>query len=390
MLYFDNAATTPLLEELSLLNEMFISKYHNPSSKYASGKEIKKEIDKVRNEIALFINTSPENIFFTSGATESNNTVIKGFYESYDSKKYHLITSAMEHPSILEPIKFLENKNRIEASYLEGYITKNSFYNAIKPHTQFCSIMCVNNETGILNPIQEIGKIVKEKDIYFHSDMTQAIGKIDVDVKELNLDAASFSGHKINGPKGIGFLYLKDSKQITPLLHGGGQEFNFRCGTENVLGILHLGLAIEKYRSDNKRIKEHYALCKRTFLNLLDATGIVYKLHFEENLDAILSISFKGIKNDLLMSVLDYKYNTMISIGSACNSNKEDKNLSHVLLGMGVGEEEIRQTVRISFGIKTELEDIYKFVNQLVEIFNIFKINDKIYEAIQWEESLIL
>ena len=201
-----------------------------------------------------------------------------------------------------------------------------------------------------------------------------ALGKIQIDVRKLNLDSASFSGHKIHSLKGTGVIYVKDVNQITPLLHGGGQENNFRSGTENVFGILCLGIAVQKYNKELDNFLAHYKDCKVNLVNCLTDLGVRFKVNFENTVDNIVSIRFFDVKSDVIMAILDSRYNTHVSIGSACSSNDKSKKLSHALLGFGLSEDEVRQTLRISFNINTSKESIKQFSDYIFEIVSMLGI----------------
>lgn len=375
-MYFDYAATTPILKEaLNDVKELADS-FANPSSRYQQGFLVKEKIDAVRQNIASLIGASNmENIFFTSGATESNNTVIKGFFNKNWQKRHHYITSSIEHPSVLAPIRYLEKQDKITASYLKPSELANfegleqTIY---KNRATFLSVMGVNNETGGIFPLRDIAQVAHKQNCFFHSDCTQAISKIDIDVEELNIDAITFSGHKIFSPKGIGILYLKNPSLVEPLLHGGGQEKGIRCGTENVFAILALGQAVEYLLSHRENIKSHYQKCKRYLFALLYKNQIPFHINEANSIDSIASIRFPFIKGDTLADLLDLKYQTMVSIGSACSSNKKEEKEKSILEDIGLNKSQIRQTVRISFGVDTMIEDIEVLVSNIRNIYETY------------------
>lgn len=373
-MYFDYAATTPVLNEIKNNAHELLTRFENPSSLHVNSKVIKDEIEQTRNIVAKLINAKPHQIFFTSGATESNNTVIKGFYNKNREVKHHYFTSLIEHPSILEPIDYLNSNSNFSFEYIktEHLLSPNLLKQHIANSSpSFASFMLANNETGTLFPIKEIGELLKENNTYFHVDATQAIGKIRVDVEELNIDALSFSGHKIFAPKGIGVLYLKDTDSIEPLIHGGGQEKGFRCGTENVFAILSLKIALEYFDKNLTAIEAHYNKCRLYFLSKLNEYNIDYTLNEDKGLPNIISIRF-SIKGDALADVLNFKYNTMISVGSACSSNKNEKKLSHVLKNIGLQDHDVQKTTRISFGPNTTLENINELVKNINNVLTVF------------------
>ncbi len=374
-MYFDYAATTPVLSEIKEQAIELLNKYENPSSVHLKSKGVKSEIELTREKVAKLLNTNPKHIFFTSGATESNNTVIKGFYYKNKEVKHHYFTSSIEHPSVLEPIAYLNEHSDFSYSHipLQNILDTNALERTVvEEKPTFCSFMMANNETGTIFPITEIASILHQNNSYFHIDATQAIGKIDVDVTKLNVDALSFSGHKIFAPKGIGILYLKDPDSIMPLFHGGGQEKGVRCGTENVFAILSLRIAIDYFLENFDKIEAHYNLCRTYFLSLLKQKNISFALNESEGLANILSIRF-GMKGDAMADILNFKYGSMISVGSACSENKDVKKLSHVLKNMGLEDHEIQKTTRISFGIETTLEDIGKLVNNIEDVLSIYQ-----------------
>ncbi len=375
MLYLDNAATTPLFNEIIEESKELLLNFFNPSGKTKESKELKLKIEECRNSFSTFINAPYESVFFTSGATESNNTIIKGFFERALDKNFQCITSNIEHPSVLDTFKYLEKEKGLSVDYLKGnMINLDDIKCYVKKSTKLSSIMYVNNETGAILDIENINEYLKELNIYTHSDLTQALGKIQIDVRKLNLDSASFSGHKIHSLKGTGVIYVKDVNQITPLLHGGGQENNFRSGTENVFGILCLGIAVQKYNKELDNFLAHYKDCKVNLVNCLTDLGVRFKVNFENTVDNIVSIRFFDVKSDVIMAILDSRYNTHVSIGSACSSNDKSKKLSHALLGFGLSEDEVRQTLRISFNINTSKESIKQFSDYIFEIVSMLGI----------------
>jgi len=373
-MYFDYAATTPVLKEIKDNAYQLLTKYENPSSLHIKSKEIKDEIELARDKIAAFLKTTSDHIFFTSGATESNNTAIKGFYFNNKEIKQHYFTSLIEHPSVIEPIEYLNCFSNFSSSYIPLEIILNPYElekEVLFKSPTFASFMMANNETGTIFPIKEIASVLTKHGTYLHVDATQAIGKINIDVQELDVDALSFSGHKIFAPKGIGVLYLKDPSSVAPLIHGGGQEKGLRCGTENVFNILALKIAINYFTTHFTEIQTHYKKCRSRFLAKLNTTGIEYILNETNGLVNILSIRFP-MKGDALADILNFKYNTMISVGSACSSNKNEKKLSHALKNSGLMDHEIQKTTRISFGLETSLTDIDNLVKNINNVLAVY------------------
>lgn len=373
-MYFDYAATTPVLKEIKDKACQLLTKYENPSSLHIKSKEIKGEIELARDKVAAFLNTTPDHIFFTSGATESNNTVIKGFYFNNKEVKQHYFTSLIEHPSVIEPIEYLNGFDNFTSSYVSLQIILNPYElekEVLFKSPTFASFMMANNETGTIFPIKKIASILTKHGVYLHVDATQAIGKINIDVQDLDVDSLSFSGHKIFAPKGIGVLYLKDPSSVTPLIHGGGQEKGLRCGTENVFNILALKIAINYFNTHFTEIQSHYKKCRSRFLDKLNAAAIEYILNETDGLVNIISIRF-SMKGDALADILNFKYGTMISVGSACSSNKNEKKLSHVLKNYGLMDHEIQKTTRISFGPETSLADIDELVKNINNVLSVY------------------
>lgn len=353
-IYLDNAATTPVdIAVAAEVQKFFISDYGNPSSLHHCGKRTKEELEKAREKIALFISAKPEEIIFTSGGTESNNLAMIGLAKANPNKK-HIITSKIEHPSILETCKVLE-KNGYKIDYIDvnsgGIINLNELKEKIDEKTLVVSIMHVNNEIGTIQPIGKIGEICSEKKVYFHSDCVQSFRKLDIDVKKMKLDLISISGHKINAPKGIGFLYIKKGTKISPIINGGGQEDNMRSGTENVPGIIGLAKALD-VQKDKKTITE---IRDKILTELLKIPST--KLNGSKNEKARMydniNLSFYGIEGEGLTMLLDEK-GICVSTGSACSSKKLEE--SHVLKAIGVEDLYIHGSLRLTLDKITEDE----------------------------------
>jgi len=342
-LYLDNAATTPLAIEVTKELNKQIKNYGNPSSRHAIGKTAKEEVEKVREKIAKFINAKPEEIFFTSGATESNNWAMKGTALANPLKK-HILISCIEHPSILETCETIKKQGYtidLVSVNKEGVINIEELKKKISDNTLLVSIMHVNNEIGTIQPLEEIAKICKEKNIVFHTDAVQSFGKIKIDASKVDL--LSVSGHKLNAIKGIGFLYIKKGTKISPLLNGGGQERNMRSGTENFLGIVSIGKAIELKRRINEASQSRVRIIKK----LLKIPGTILNGSIERGACNIISLSFYGIEGESLQMLLDEE-GISVSTGSACSSNK--LSASHVLKAIGVDEYHINGNIRLSLG----------------------------------------
>ena len=371
--YFDNAATTKLDEEvLQKMMPYLKESYGNASSIYKLGREAKKAVEESREIIAKVLNCKPNEIYFTAGGSESDNTAIKGIARANRKKGNHIITSKIEHPAVLETCKALE-KEGFEISYISvdenGIVDLEELKNTIKPTTVLISIMFANNEIGTIQPIEEIGKIAKENNIYFHTDAVQAVGSIKIDVQKLNIDSLSLSGHKFYGPKGIGALYVKEGVQFEKYISGGHQERNKRAGTENVAGIVGMGealrLAYSNLEEHNRKIKElrdYYVEQVKEKIPYIKING-----DMEKRLPGNSNISFRFIEGEGLLLNLDLK-GICASSGSACTSGSLDP--SHVLLAIGLPHEIAHGSLRISIGKYNTKEEIDYLVENLVEIVN--------------------
>ena len=369
--YFDNSATTKTDERVIEAMMPYITEnYGNPSSIYKIGRENRKAVEEAREQVAKALNCEPNEIYFTNGGSESDNTAIRGIAYAYKNKGNHIITSKIEHPAVLETCKQLE-KEGFDVSYIgvdeNGIIKLDELKNAIKPTTTLISIMFANNEIGTIEPIEEIGKIAKENNIFFHTDAVQAVGNVRIDVKQLNIDALSMSGHKFYGPKGIGALYVKKGIKFEKLINGGHQERNKRAGTENVAGIVGLGKAIElayqELDEHNKKIKE----LRDYYVEQVKAKIPYIRINGDETkrLPGNSNISFRFIEGEGLLLNLDLK-GICASSGSACTSGSLDP--SHVLLAIGLPHEIAHGSLRISIGKYNTKEEVDYLVENLVEI----------------------
>lgn len=369
--YFDNAATTRTDDEV--LKEMlpyFSQSYGNPSSIYKIGRENRKAVEEAREKVAKAINAEPNEIYFTAGGSESDNTAIRGIAYAYKQKGNHIITSKIEHPAVLETCKQLE-KEGFEVSYIgvdeKGIVNLEELKNSIKETTTLITIMFANNEIGTIEPIKKIGKIAKENNIIFHTDAVQAVGSVKIDVKEMNIDSLSLSGHKFYGPKGIGALYVKKGVRFQKFINGGHQEKNKRAGTENVPGIVGLGKAIEVAYSNleehNKKIKElrdYYVEEVKKRIPYIKING-----DMENRLPGNSNISFRFIEGEGLLLNLDLK-GICASSGSACTSGSLDP--SHVLLAIGLPHEIAHGSLRITIGKYNTKEEVDYLLDNLEEI----------------------
>ena len=369
-MYLDNSATTQVSEEV--LNEMkpyFVQEFGNPSTLYGIGRESKKALEKARKRVADSINAKPEEIIFTSGGSESDNLAIKGIAFKLAKKGKHIITSNIEHPAVRETLHFLESLD-FKVTYLpvyeNGIIKIDDLNNAITDETILITIMHGNNEIGTIQPIEEIGKIAREKNIKFHTDAVQTFGKIDVDVEKLNVDLLSISSHKINGPKGVGALYIKKGTRLIPLIHGGGQERGIRSGTENIPGIVGFGKACElAYLNLNEHYNKQIVIRDEIIEKVLDRVPESYlNGDKDKRLPNLINFRFKAIEGESLILLLDSEgYQT--STGSACSSKSLEA--SPVLTALGLDPVDVHGSLRISLAPESDDFDIDGFVDSIVK-----------------------
>ena len=371
VIYLDNAATTPAFPAVS--NEIakyFSYQYGNPSSIYSIGKENKKAIELARERVANLIGALPEEIFFTSGGSESDNWAIKSsvFNSAYTIP--HIITSRIEHHAVINTCKDLE-KLGAEVTYLtvdsNGMINLDELRESIRKNTVLISIMYANNEIGTIEPVYEIAEIAQNHNVLFHTDAVQACGQIPINVKELNVDYLSGSGHKFNGPKGVGFLYVSNKTDIGPLLCGGGQEMGKRAGTENVPGIVGIGIAAKITQSIlSKKIEEELFLRDYIINRFYNEIPCV-KLNGDRDkrLPNNVNVSFEYIEGDNLLLLLD-EAGICTSSGSACNSSSGSS--SHVLEAIGVSDDLARGALRITLGHDTNRQEIDYAIEKIKQI----------------------
>lgn len=368
-IYLDNNATTKIDEEV--LNSMMPylkEEYGNPSSIYSFGANVKEKIKVARQNVAKLLNADLDEIIFTSGASESNTTAIMNAIKNNPGKK-HIITTKVEHASIMEAMKYLEQKENYKVTYLsvdkQGRISLEELKQSITENTCLIAVMMANNEIGNIYPIKEIGKIAKENNILFHTDAVQAIGKIQIDVKDLQVDTLSFSGHKIHAPKGIGVLYIKKDTPFTPLIFGH-QEKNRRGGTENVPYIIGLGKACELILKDEYKKNERIQFLKDKLENEIkqNIEDIVIYGDTENRVPNTISVGFKGVDAIQLMLMLEGQ-NILVSTGSACNSEMAEP--SYVLTACNADVNNY-SPIRISLNKYNTDEEIESFVRVLKNV----------------------
>lgn len=375
MIYFDNSATTKphkeVVDEVVLCMENY---FGNPSSAHRLGIEAEKRMKTARENVAKLINAQANEIVFTSGGSESNNTAIKGIVRMGD----HIISSKIEHPSVLKTLKELEEEG-IEVTYLDvdnnGVINLEQLKNSIKNNTKLVTIMHVNNEIGSIQPIEKIIKIVKDtnKKTKIHVDAVQSAGKIKIDVKKLDVDLMSISSHKIHGPKGSGGLYIKKGINIKPLISGGGQENEIRSGTENLPMISGFGVA-SKIILDNIENKiKHVNNIKEHFVNRLsEIEDIRINSPIDDvHIGNILNVSFKGIKGEVLLHALE-DYDIYVSTGSACSA-KKSSHKNYVLPAIGLDECYISGAIRFSFSYLNTIEEVDATIEALKSILKFLR-----------------
>ena len=375
IIYFDNFATTSLNEEI--FNEMkkfLIFNYSNPSSLYEFSQKSRVAIEKSRENISNYINAEKNELFFTSGGTEADNWALMGLTLFKGRKNGHIILTAFEHSAIIETAKFLENRG-FDVTFInpnkEGFIDKKDIVDAIREDTILVSVMYVNNEVGTIQDIKTICSFVKEKNsnIVFHTDAVQALSEHEIDVKDLNVDLLSISGHKVHAPKGIGALYIKTGTDIENFIFGGSQERSRRAGTENVAGIVGFSKAIDILRiKREENVSKRFAL-RNYFLKKIKENFENYKINgsIENRSSGNINISFLGIDKEMLIMSMDFK-GICISGGSACSSGSVEN--SHVLTAMDIDEELKNSAIRISFGENNTFGEIDEFIIALKEIIS--------------------
>lgn len=382
-IYLDNAATTRVKEEVfEAMKSYFTEEYGNPSSAYAFSGKISAKVDEARDVIAKSIGAKGREIYFTGGGSESDNWAIKGVADALKAKGNHIISTKIEHHAVLHTLEFLE-KNGYEVTYLDvdefGLVNPEDFRKAIKPTTILASIMFANNEIGTIEPIKELGAIAHEKGVVFHTDAVQAFAHVPINVDEMNIDLLSASAHKINGPKGIGFLYIRSGVKITNLIHGGSQERGRRAGTTNSAGIIGFAKAVEiAEKSLQERIKYETKLRDRLISKVLEE--IPYSRvngALDKRLPNNTNFCFRFIEGESLLILLDQK-GICASSGSACTSGSLDP--SHVLLAIGLPHEIAHGSVRLTLSEETTEEDIDYTVETLKNVVTRLRDMSPLYE----------
>ena len=369
MIYLDNAASTPVHEQV--FHEMipFLQdQFGNPSSIHRYGRFAQRAIQNARKQIAHLINSEPNEILLTSGGTESNNTALFGL--AHAAKGNHIVTSSIEHEAILEPCKKLE-KEGFEITYIpvdnSGLVNSKDIEKSITPETCLVSIMFANNEVGTIQPIQEISKICHNKQIVFHTDAVQAVGKVKIDVKELGIDMLSISSHKINGPKGVGSLYIKKGIEIIPFIFGGGQENGMRSGTENVASIVGFGKACQLAQENMKQNILHLQNIRNNLITkvMKEIPLVTLNGHSDQRIANNAHFTFLGVNGEDLIIKLD-ENGIAASTGSACSVRVQKE--SHVLKAMGFSHDQIAGSLRLTVGLSNTDSEIEKTVEVLKKV----------------------
>jgi cysteine desulfurase len=382
--YLDHNATTPVHPEvLEAMLPFFKDKFGNASSVHEYGREAKDALEQSRETVAKVINAVPSEIYFTSGGTESDNLAVQGTALAQTKKGKHIITSQTEHPAVLETCKILKKEN-YEITYLKvdryGFINPDDLRKNIRADTILVSIMHANNETGIIQPIEELSETAKEKGVSFHSDTVQSFGKLPIDVKKIPVNMLSISSHKIYGPKGVGALYIRKGTRILPMIHGGHHERSRRAGTENVSSIVGLAKAAEIALRDMEKLNLQLKnLTESFFKKLTDKIPDVFlNGNMERRLASTLNISFKGVEGESIILSLDMK-GVAVASGSACTSGALEP--SHVLSAMGIDPALAQSSIRFGFGRSNTMEDVDYVVDVLPEIIDRLRSMSPIYAS---------
>ncbi|MEE1250452.1 MAG: cysteine desulfurase NifS [Lachnospiraceae bacterium] len=390
LIYLDNAATTQVYPEVLKAMEPYFTEYYgNPSSIYSFAGESKKAVDGARQTIADFLHATPEEIYFTGGGSESDNWALKATAEAYKSKGKHIITSKIEHHAILHTCEYLE-KQGFEVTYLDvdenGLVHPEEVEKAIRPDTILISVMFANNEIGTIEPIAEIGKIAKEHGVLFHTDAVQAFGHVPIDVDKMNIDMLSASGHKINGPKGIGLMYIRKGLKLGSFIHGGAQERHRRAGTHNVPGIVGFAKAVELASAHLEERMKYETELRDYYIHRVETEIPYAKLNGDRTsrLPNNTNFCFRFIEGESMLILLDQK-GICASSGSACTSGSLDP--SHVLLAIGLPHEIAHGSLRVTISEKTTKEEIDYTVDELKKIIERLRSMSPLYEDFVKKQS---
>ncbi len=376
--YFDNSATTRVFDSVKdVVVKVMTEDYGNAAAKHLKGVEAENYIKEARSIIAKTLKVQDKEILFTSGGSESNNMALIGTAQAYKRTGNHIISSNIEHASVYRPLEYLEEQG-FEVTYLpvdhQGHIDLKELEGALRPETILVSIMYVNNEIGSVEPIEEISKVIKKKnpDTLLHVDAIQAYGKLEIYPKHQGIDLMSVSGHKLHGPKGVGFLYIGEGVKIKPLIYGGGQQKGLRSGTENVPGVAGLGEAVkEVFTNHQEKLDNLYGLKDYFMTRIQELDGVwLNSQPGRESAPQIVSVSFEGIRSEVLLHALEEK-GIYVSSGSACSINHPG--VSGALKGIGVKRELLDGTLRFSFGLFNTREEIDYAMEALKELLPILR-----------------
>ncbi|WP_034145992.1 cysteine desulfurase NifS [Desulfosporosinus sp. BICA1-9] len=384
--YLDHSATTPVDPEVAaLMMTYYTEKYGNPSSVHGFGREAKQALEQARSQVAELIGATPKEVTFTSGGTEADNLAILGTAEALRKKGKHIITSCIEHHAVLETCEYLE-KNGFDLTVIpvneEGILSVDEVKKAIRPDTILISVMHANNEVGSIQPIAEIGRLTKEHGITFHVDAVQSLGKIPINVDEMNVDLMTVSSHKIYGPKGVGALYIRKGVRVVPMAHGGGQEKRRRAGTENTPGIIGFGKACELAGQRMADDTKHQTKLRDKLMN-----GISERIEYvkvngplgEKRLPNNVNVSIRYVEGESLLLSLDM-LGIAASSGSACTSGSLDP--SHVLLAMGLVHEIAHGSLRFTLGRQNTEAEIDYLLEQLPKIVERLRMMSPLYDQV--------
>ena len=373
MIYADNAATTRISDSVFEKMRPFLrEQYGNASSQYSFGAKAKRAIETARTQVAVAIGAEPAEITFTSGGSEANSWIFRCIADTYRNQPMHIVTTAIEHPSVLNACRVLE-RNGVEIDYLPvdktGLVSIEDVKAAINPHTKLVSIMLANNEIGTIQPLEEIGRFLRERGILFQTDAVQAVGHIPVDVRDLRVDFLTASSHKHGGAKGTGILYKRAGLELSPLVFGGEQERGLRAGTENVAGIVAAGYAVEEsVDAMDETAKKLRSMIETTVIGIKEKIASVRVNGDTDNrLPGIVNLGFNGVSGESLMHLLDLK-GICVSTGSACYSGKDKP--SHVLLALGQTEQQAKSAIRISYGRENLLEETENVVKAICDAYD--------------------
>lgn len=376
--YFDNSATTRVLDSvMDIVTRTMTVDYANPAAKHIKGMEAENYIRDARSIIAKTLKVADKEILFTSGGSESNNMALIGTAMANKRAGMHIISTNVEHASIYNTLGFLQEQG-FEITYLpvdhNGHIDLDQLREAVRPDTILVSVMYVNNEVGSVEPVAEISRVIKAKNpsTIFHVDAIQAYGKYEIRPKKEGIDLLSVSGHKIHGPKGVGFLYIDEKVKIRPLIYGGGQQKGMRSGTENVPGVAGLGVATaEMYRNHQEKLDHLYELKEHMMKRVAEIDGVVINSQpGRESAPQIVSVSFEGVRSEVLLHALEDR-GIYVSSGSACSSNHPG--VSGTLKGIGVKQELLDSTLRFSFGMFNKKEEIDYAIEVLKELLPVLR-----------------